>query len=149
MQLEGAGLLGLTVETTEHVVADEARALISALGTTSTNNDICVFYVNRINRGTDLSLSGYALAQFWYPSSSEASYLNNAFVRSDSPTYTLAHELAHLLVNQQHSADEYGNYDGEIFNLLSVNGSESTGLHGMKRLRSEQAARILASPLTQ
>lgn len=83
--------------STSRVVAAEARAVISNLGTQPDISDIHIFYVNYCMAGSG-ALYGTAIADYWYDETEEA-YIYNVFMSSNAQLLMPAHELGHLLTD--------------------------------------------------
>jgi hypothetical protein len=134
---------GLLVATdgvaTMKKVAPETRALIEAMGTANTNADIHLFYVNELKAFGSIP-RGVAIADYWFDAS-EDSYLYNCFVAASRGPFTAAHELAHLLTDEDHHSSSY--------NLLRNGTSTSNTLGGSKRIETTQESKIQANAHAQ
>lgn len=135
-QPEGVDLLdGLLVRasTNSHVLAVEARSAIIGVGTYSNMTDIHLVYVNRLVIGDGDQPDGTAVASYWYYPPSEANYLNNIFMSADLTQgperdgCVIAHELGHLLGNNQHNTQETWRLMYEHIKMNGVTGSRRFG----------------------
>jgi hypothetical protein len=127
------------------IVSQEAKDLITGLGTGASNADIHVFYVNTLTVAGGAA-GGAAIADFAF-AASEDSFTYNV-VLSD-PTlspwggYAAAHELGHLLTNGGHQ-DASGVFP--LGHLMQPNLLDTNGISGSRRLKQSDAAKILSNP---
>lgn len=140
------GMLTLSTSSDGRPLAQEARSLITALGTKGDSSDIHVFYVNRIQTGTGFS-GGWATAEYWHLNT-DPDYTYNIFIEYNNSMassagitwqgYAAAHELGHLLTNAGHE-DSSGSYP--VWHLMHGSGLSTNGIMGSRRLKiSNQAA---------
>lgn len=126
------------------IVSQEAKDLITALGTGASNADIHVFYVNTLTVAGG-AVGGVAIADFAF-AASEDSFTYNV-VLSD-PTlspwggYAAAHELGHLLTNGGHE-DASGVFP--LWHLMQPNVLDTNGISGSRRLKQSDATKILSN----
>lgn len=117
-------------------LADEAKALISGLGTAGNPDDIHVFFVTRVKAGDHLK-AGSAVANYYYMGTEDQPYWYNAFLSSNSCPdrlgYGVAHELAHLLGVSHHATETWRLMHPSI--VLD-------GIKGSRRLSSEEETSI-------
>ncbi|MBR4189879.1 MAG: hypothetical protein IKQ55_07960 [Kiritimatiellae bacterium] len=141
-QPDGVDLMnGLLVResTNSHHLSVEAKFAIVGVGTYSNMTDIHLIYVNRLIIGDGEPPDGTAVAQFWYYPSSEAAYLNNVFMSStlsqgpERDGCVIAHELVHLLGNNQHTQ--------EVWRLMNPSISMN-GVKGSRRIVNQEENRI-------
>lgn len=115
------------------VVAQEAKSLVDALGTTNTTADIPVFYVNEIWANGRLA-GGIAIGDFAVDESEE-NYIYNILIE-DSPNspwggYAAAHELTHLLTDTGHPTVD-------TWRLMQGSNLTTTGSTGSRRLTASE-----------
>lgn len=142
---------GLTVSEdgkTAKPLADEARKLITGLGTKGIASDIHVFYVKKIivgNPNEKQNIIGLFITNLYYKST-EPDYTYNAFIQAKLEDtvagYTAAHELGHLLANEDHKSPSQ-NYP--IWHLMSGFGLSTDGIGGSKRWNKTNETSILSN----
>ena len=133
---------GLTVRYSEdsRFLADEAKAAIGGTGSVGNTNDIHLIFANTLICG-DKHPVGSAVADYWYEAA-ENDYLYNVFIRAVSNSeamalgttvsevvgLAIAHELGHLLTDDEHVDDLWRvMYSGLRF-----------GVSGTRRFTSEE-----------
>jgi hypothetical protein len=75
--------------------------------------------------------AGIAVCPYGFPMSEDADYLGNLFISSQDPVlFTLAHELGHVLTNDEHSDDSW--------NLMEEYGAADKAVKHPKRFNTNQ-----------
>ena len=112
------------------VLTEEAKKLISGLGTVPQTGDIHVLYVETIYGALST-----AVADYWYEES-EDPYTFNIILRKDRGVFDPAHELGHILTDKG-----YGTTVPKT-NLMHEKQYDGNTVTTMKRLDSSQETRI-------
>lgn len=119
----------------------EASILFQALGTPDAPFDIHLFYV-----GTPFDPNGTSQPRGRaYANHTEGAFPNNTIIADDRTVFTVAHELAHIIVDAGHVDPQVV---GASNNLLRSYTSEINSSSASKRLKESQEIRVLANPVT-
>jgi hypothetical protein len=125
-------------------VSTEAKDLIEAYGTNTTNSDMHIFYIGEyfnISGQNRLNGLGIAIAEFGIEQN-DSNYTNNIFITNNKTYFTLAHELGHILTNQAHYGTDYFGTMPASLNLMKRGPSGFNGFSESKRFNSEQDEKI-------
>lgn len=132
---------GLTVSKdakTAKPLAEEAKDLITGLGTKGNDSDIHVFYVKKIkiivgNPKDKQNIIGFSITDLYYKST-EPEYTYNSFIQAKledtEAGFTAAHELGHLLANEDHKGPSQ---PYPVWHLMYGRGLSTDGIGGSKR----------------
>jgi Fibronectin type III domain len=116
----------------------DGQAMVTGAGTTGTDTDIHVFYVNQL-REDETDINGFAYRKSFFSSLVvDGQYTYNAFLAKDAGPFTLAHELVHLLADMGHDSTR-------IIMLMHGGGTSATNekIYDTKRLQPANQTAII------
>lgn len=134
----------------EPTILAEEMALMNGVATAATN-DIEIIYVPRISdvsTPTEESALGYAYNPSKFTNQAHTKYHNTMFVSATAKLYVQAHELGHILLDDE-SHSTHGADDTSNLMLLNVNQGNLTTLNASKRLTQEQETKMYTNPLVK
>ena len=128
-------------------VGADMKEIMEWYGTSATS-DLHVFYCKEVKFNGN-AIRGYAYAPRY--GGPDPFYHNNVAIAAVHGTYTLAHELGHVLTNLGHYGSEYEESQPQYkkdHNLMRE-GPNYSGVGGSKRLYYDQSELMLKNPLAQ
>lgn len=131
-------------------MTDEETALLDGVAT-AVINDLEVVYVPQISdisTPNEISSLGYAYNPSRFTNPAHTKYHNTLIVAGNAKLYVHAHELGHILLDDEHHHN-HGADDASNLMSVSVNQGNLTTTDGSKRLSQEQETRMYENPLVK